>query len=307
MNIKSHCKVGARFKLIAHNGDGVPIRESEWFDNLVLNTGLDRMSVGTWIDRCCVGTGNSTPTPAQTNLDSFVASTTTSQVNSIDTSDISSAPPYFAAKRTWRFDAGVAAGNISEVGMGWTDTDLWNRALIQDINGNPTTITVLSDEYLDVVSEIRVYPSETISGSFDLLDKNGAIVSTHSYIGMPWFSSATFAAGKIILASSSTFKPAEIYTGGIGNQITSAPSGAKQTFTTSNSYPSPRTVRSTLSLTLNDANITHKSFLTKYMGLLSTSSGSAGYKLEINPPITKAPTQTMRYVFEMSWGRYEST
>lgn len=304
MNIKSHCKVGAKFKLIIHNGDGVPVRESEWFDNLVLNTGLDRMSVGTWINRCCVGTGNSTPTPTQTKLDSFVAATTTVQVDNIDTSNISSTPPYFAAKRTWRFGAGIAAGNISEIGMGWTDTDLWNRALIQDTGGNPTTITVLSDEYLDVVSEIRVYPNETINGSFDLLNKNGAIISTHSYIGMPWFDSAHFIAEKIDLANHSVFKPAEIYTGGIGTQITSTPIGTMQSFTTSNSYPNPRTVRSILSLALNDANLTHKSFLIKYAGLLSQSVYNAGYKLEIDPPITKSPTQTMQYTFEMSWDRY---
>lgn len=305
MNIKSHCKVGAKFKLIAHKGDGVPTRETEWFDNLVLDAGLDRMSVGTWIDRCCVGTGNSTPAATQTKLDSFVASTTTKQVNSVDTSNISSIPPYFAAKRTWRFGAGIAAGNISEVGMGWTDTNLWNRALIQDINGNPTTITVLSDEYLDVVSEIRVYPNETISGSFDLLDKNGAIISTHLYTGMPWFSSADFTTNRIQLANDPTFKPAEIYTGEIGSQITVVPSGTKQNFTTSNTYPNPRAVRAVLSLSLSNANITHKSFLIRYTGLISTGSYSAGYKLEISPPIEKLNIQTMTYTFEMSWGRYE--
>ncbi len=67
MNIKLQNQIGAQFKLVAHKGDAsIPSRESEWFKNIVLDTGLDQMSVGTWIDRCCVGGGNSTPVASQT-------------------------------------------------------------------------------------------------------------------------------------------------------------------------------------------------------------------------------------------------
>ena len=103
-------------------------------------------------------------------------------------------PYYRWAKVTWRFGQGVAAGNISEVGLGWGNSNLWNRALIKDANGNPTTITVLSDEYLDVVSEIRDYPTLSSSGSFNLLDKTGAIINTYTVLGSPYLqqSSTTF-------------------------------------------------------------------------------------------------------------------
>ena len=61
MQVNMHSQIGARFKLIAHKGDGVPTTETEWFNNIVLDAGLARMSVGTWISRCCVGTGNTKP------------------------------------------------------------------------------------------------------------------------------------------------------------------------------------------------------------------------------------------------------
>jgi hypothetical protein len=71
---------------------------------------------------------------------------------------------------TWRFGEGIAAGNIAEVGLGWGNATLWNRARIKDAQGKPTVITVFADEYLDVVSEIRVYPAQSLEGSFNLLD-----------------------------------------------------------------------------------------------------------------------------------------
>ena len=80
MNLEMNNEVGARFKLVARKASTEEItRETDWFQNIVLDTGLARMSVGVYIDRCCVGTGNSTPVATQTQLDTFKASTTTTQ------------------------------------------------------------------------------------------------------------------------------------------------------------------------------------------------------------------------------------
>ena len=49
----------------------------------------------------------------------------------------------------------MAAGNLSEVGVGWTGGACFSRALIVDGVGTPTTITVLGDEILDVTYEFR--------------------------------------------------------------------------------------------------------------------------------------------------------
>lgn len=292
-------KVGARFKLIAHKGDGIPVRETEWFQNLVLDTGLNRMSSGAWVDRCCVGSGNSTPVATQTQLDNFIASTTTKQDYST-LKNTTTMPYYYGAKITWRFGLGVAAGNLSEVGMGWGNSNLWNRALIKDINGNPTTITILSDEYLDVVSEIRIHPSEVASGSFNLNDKNGNLISTHTYIGKGFLAgSPNLSMGKVQALSFTC------YTGsitGVGS-YPSGSGGANAVDSIIDTYPTSRSCRSEFNLGLNYYNLSHKTLIFSYSGLLSVDT-AMGYQIQINPPIVKTGTQSMKYTFELSWDRY---
>ena len=294
MQVNMHSQIGARFKLIAHKGDGVPTKETEWFNNIVLDAGLARMSVGTWINCCCVGTGNTTPAVTQTALASFLASTTS--INSTSTELQTTTTPYYrGVTLTWRFSEGVAAGNISEVGMGWGNTTLWNRALVLDTNGNPTTITVLSDEYLDVVAEIREYPTLSTTGSFTLVDKLGATLSTHTYTGSPYMAtpSATFAQ----IASANLI----IYSGIKNDSVTATPNTSVGTVTTrSNSYPTSTSIQTVYTCALTIANGTHQSFSVQMSGLL----GSFYYKFQISPTITKTSAQIMTYTITMTWGRY---
>lgn len=306
MNVKLENKVGARFKLITHKGDGIPVRETDWFHNMVLDSGLARMTVGGWIDRCCVGTGNSTPAPTQTTLDNFLASTTTTVANS-EASVVNTViePYYFGAKITWRFSQGVASGNISEVGLGWGGINLWNRALIRDASGNPATITVLSDEYLDVVSEVNVYPP-TGSGTFDLSDKNNNIISRHNYNYKPKISPGAWYAAKVQFGntSNSSSDMLNMYSGPMGNSVTASPSSfmlskkASQKSLTNG-------CQAILDLGLSEANHAHRSFLINIVGMMSLEGKLNGIQLEITPTITKLNSQLMTYTFELSWGRYE--
>lgn len=306
MHFQVHQEVGARFKFIVRKAcDDSIARETEWFHNLVLDTGLARMSVGQWIDRCCVGTGNSTPVATQTALDAFVASTTTWQATSTAV-QVTTAPYYYSATVTWRFAQGVAAGNISEVGLGWGNTTLWNRALIKDSNGNPTTITVLADEYLDVVSEVRVYPAQSLSGSFNLLDKTGAVISTHTYTGIPSLSGgASVVFNKVYLGwgTNDSWYPA-VYSGNIGT-ITTEPSAKLGNGYPAITYPTATSCKCIATFDLNTANGTHKSLSLPVYNLCSVSL-TTGYQLQISPTITKTSAQIMTYTFELSWGRYTS-
>ena len=301
MQLNIHSQVGARFKLIVRKASDDSIsRETEWFHNLVLDTGLNRMSVGTWIDRCCVGSGSSTPTATQVQLDNFIASTTTK--NSSSNSRQTSSSTYYAAlKITWRFGQGVAAGNISEVGLGWGNATLWNRALIKDANGNPTTITVLSDEYLDVVSEIRIYLASG-SGSFNLLDKTGALISSHTYSLTPaMYYDPTIQTIKTLIDNYFY-----VYSGDSGTSPSSAPSGSMYYVSDSSwgtaTNPSTTSVRRVLTAGLSQLNASHRTLVVT-ISILSNSN-PFGYKVQINPPITKTSSQIMTYTFDLSWGRY---
>lgn len=299
MNLEINNQVGARFKLVARKASTEEItRETGWFNNIVLDTGLAQMSVGTWLNRCCVGTGNSTPVATQTQLDTFKASTTTIQGNPAGGMQLTTLPYYDWLRVTYRFGEGVAAGNISEVGLGWGNVNLWNRALIKDTNGNPTTITVLADEYLDVITEIRVYPQETFSGSFNFLNKAGDIVSSHTYTGRAYHE-----------APQAYYYPMnigviEVYSTAMGTSPTGSPSGTALGFgvPTTSEYPTPTSVKCKKTFATTDVNGEHRTILVRNT-LLSPSSGM-GYQVEFSPTITKNNTMEITYTVSMSWGRY---
>lgn len=320
MNLNTNVGVGAILKLVVRKVDTDEIvRETPEFHNLVLNTGLERMAVDTWINRCCVGTGNSTPVASQVALDNFLASTTTTAPGASDTGGIqvTDVPFYWYARRTWRFAVGVATGNISEVGLGWGDSSLWNRALIKDINGNPTTITVLADEYLDVIAEVRVYPDES-TGSFNLVGKTGNIISNHTYLARPRFSSGS---------SGASWRTAKVQyavngnpTGnsppfGIGiSNIPTTPTGSVVTAFTTNSLihqPLINGLKASKVISSTEANIgSHKSFSTVLDGLVCggvfnyLGADSCGYNWEVDPPIPKDAETILTYSFTLTWGNY---
>ena len=150
-----------------------------WFPNLITNQGLDRMATYfDYVRHCQVGSGSTTPSNTNIGLVNRLAGTVAISASQA----INNTSPYYSwFKRVYRFAEGVAAGNISEVGIGWLDTgnNLFSRALILDTYGNPTTITVLSDEYLEVTYELRFYPLETdVTGNITL---TGNIGGTYSY------------------------------------------------------------------------------------------------------------------------------
>ena len=293
MNLNIHTGLGARFKLqVRKAGTNEVTKESAWSDNIVLDTGLARMSVGMWIDRCCVGTGNSIPVATQVALDNFLASTTTT-TNKVMSLQTVATPYYKKITQKWSFGIGVAAGNISEIGLGWGNSNLWDRALVKDTNGSPTTITVLSDEYLDVFSELRFYPKATVEGTFNLLDKMGAIKSTHNYIGVPYL--------RISLDggySKLGFSVVDLHSGDMETSPTSPPGGTLAPSTLQNTYPTATSVQCVATQDLNRANFSHRSlsFVINPLGAM--------FKMQIDPPITKTDLQVMTYTIKMSWGRY---
>jgi hypothetical protein len=131
---------------------------------------------------CQVGSGTTTPIATNTSLVNKIGAT---NVYTSITNSVNGASPYYRSTiKVFRFSPGQATGNISEVGVGWLGTDaLFSRALVLDSYGAPTTITVLSDEYLDVTYEHRFYPHETdVTGSITF---TGNIGGTYNYTLRP--------------------------------------------------------------------------------------------------------------------------
>ncbi len=152
---------------------------ADWWPNLITDFGLNYMGANSgYLNWIRVGTGSSTPSVNDTQLGNQVAGTN----NDISSTfgGTSSSPFYARRTRTHRFNEGQAAGNLSEVGVGpsQSGSDLYSRSLILDGSGNPTTIPVASDEFLDVTYEQRIYvPEVDIEGAVDI----GGVM--YDYIG----------------------------------------------------------------------------------------------------------------------------
>lgn len=167
-------KVMGLYKILATrtvNGKKTTRIAADWFPNLITNLGLDKMAnTVNWLAYCHVGSGNTTPQYTDTSLVALIAASNTRQVIEHGTDNTGT---YYTWNRyTYRFAEGTAAGNLSEVGVGSADTGavLFSRALILDELEAPTTITILSDETLDVVYEVRFYPK--------IIDSTGQVIFT---------------------------------------------------------------------------------------------------------------------------------
>jgi hypothetical protein len=163
-------ELAGRFKLVATNSKtGATRLLADWFDNLIVNQGLNRIGVTSsqLFENCMVGSGTTSPVATQVSLTNQIASTNTKSVADVSGVDPSGVE-YSYIRRTFRFPAGSATGNLTEVGVGWNSTAIFSRTLIKDQNGQPTSIQVLSDEFLDVLYEFRIYAPGDINGTVDI-------------------------------------------------------------------------------------------------------------------------------------------
>lgn len=153
----------------------------DWFDNLILDAGLNQIGSGGVLSRAMVGGSSSAPLAGQSGLITPIANTT----NIIDASagtDLGNG--YCYVRRTYRFAQGVAAGNLNEVGVGWGANLCFSRALTVDALNAPTTITVASDEVLDLTYELRVYwPTGDFTGNLTLDGNNYAFTARAASVG----------------------------------------------------------------------------------------------------------------------------
>lgn len=154
MNVKVGVEQAGRFKTMVSGGRRGTI-EYPWQKNLILDAGIYRIlsnNTSGVLNHISVGAGSTAPSVGQTQLASKIAHTNRNRTLSHGYD--------FGGEFGWtklqvQFAQGAAAGNISELGVGWDGTNLFSRALVLNSEGNPTTITVLPDEFLTVIYELR--------------------------------------------------------------------------------------------------------------------------------------------------------
>ena len=243
---------------------------------------------------CHVGTGNTAPSVSDTALQTFVASTSTVVTN---TTSVQGTAPYYGSRvTTFRFGTGVAAGNIAELGIchvGTSSGPLFSRALVLDVGGSPTTITVLSTETLDVTYELRYYPPLTdvvatgvsaFGGTYDITLRAARVTGASSWsagIGQQ----AGSGGGLMTLT-----------TGAIG-AITSSPAGT--------TIDSQAWAAAAYSATSHVRDLKGTSGIGK-PGVIRSfwfTSSIGEYQLEISPTFNKLATQTLDATCRVAWAR----
>lgn len=218
--------------------------DTGWFKNLITNGGLDRFGThgptnssgtdpeDTWrghaLPQFHVGSGNSTPLVTNTALDNLIASVNTSGPTRASNYATGYSEDIYSAQ----FGEGVAAGNLSEIGIGNT-TDLFSRALILDGGGNPTTITVLSNEFLTVYYTLRVNIPQSDQVATVSIDIDGT-PTDHTVTFRPAYANATnsWANSWCIMGSWNAYILREFvkaHTSGLAAE-TSGPSGGSNPF-----------------------------------------------------------------------------
>jgi hypothetical protein len=298
------CKAGMAgyYRLVATNAKTGKQRVlADWFPNLITDAGLNYLGSRTDdnLDYCQVGSGSTAPTNADTGLAAFVAETNTTQAQS---NGAQASPPYYGWRRvTKRFGEGVAAGNLTEVGMCAdplaNGISLFSRALILDGGGNPTTVTVLANEFLDVTYELRLYPpltdvvSTVNDGSTAYTVTTRAAMVTNSDWGMVGYG--------IYPTFGGFMDGGAAYDGAIG-AITSSPSGVndRHISLSVDGYSNNSLERTgSYYFGLNDANFNIQSFRWEIYG-------GGWYQCQFDPVIPKDNTKDLTIGVKVSWGRY---
>jgi hypothetical protein len=306
--------VKGRFKLRAFTKYGRS-RETPWIDNLILNALLDRIGVGgTTHIGCAVGTSNTAPSVEQTALVAQIATSSSIESSNLETF---SDPPYGCAK-TWvyRFNEGVAEGNLAELGVGlWTGSLLGSRELIRDEMGSPTVFPVASDEFLDVTYQLICYaPSVDFEDEIDI--DIGGVPTAHAIVmrasnvtnsaeigwrlvsGVGGEVASSFSGG----GSSSLAGNHVAYNGAIGAVTESPAGGSANMGGTVNSAYSNGTYRRDYSLLagLGEGNVTISAIRTR---MCTTAPAGMSFQVSFDPPIAKDGTKVLALPFRHAWMR----
>ncbi len=296
---------------------GTRIQLTDWFSNHIVNGGLNSIATVNAtidsLDKSClasarVGAGTTAPTDTDTALVAKLATTSTKQAV---TYGLNAATPYYGWTRiTFRFALGAVVGNVSEVAIYTNQGNMFSRALITDGLGTPISITVLSDEQLDVIYELRNYASEatvsygpvTISGVDYSGDIKSSAVTNNNYYG--WVYSLSQAGSGLsgsIIATSNMGGCSAYATQTLGS-ITALPSGTAY----------PMTSRTVIGSYVTDSfYVNHEVLWDLNQGNTGSGIGSISvttllgtYQFSLTPKIMKDNTKRLKLNIRVSWGRY---
>jgi len=306
-------RVGGFFKIDAVRLDdaGAEVGRrnlAPWQQNLITNNGMEQLKTSAASSReyCHVGTGSAVPAFTDTALQSWRAAT--NNLNGAEDRGIVVTPTYYYySRKVYRFATGTASGNLSEVGLasgGSSSSALFARALIRDSGGNPTTITVLPDEVLDVTYEVRQYvDTSDVAGSVVIGGVTYTTTTRRAMLAGGNQYTNRFLLGQWFQSDFADEVGTYVYAGTLG-PVTGQPAGERQM----NSYNAGGTVSAgpagsyyvdtTSAWELSQGNVAG--------GVRSYMPGSqfGAFQVQFDPALPKDATKRLTLTLRWSWERY---
>jgi len=300
----SKVRVSGHFEIFKNCEGQAPQKVAE-FDNLFLNSGLNLLGTHASFTYCQVGTGNSTPAVGQVALDNFLKSQMRTNAAYTAGND-DNGDPYAQVSVTYAFPLGAVVGTISEIGISFEvpPAVLYSRALIVDMNGNPTTITLLATEYLTIIYSFRIFPpladysgTVSISGTnynytsraLNVTSPNSSVWTINQGINSPFGIGTVYPyADMASLAAVTANTPNGRNIGGSSISLDAY---------VNNSYTNVSRALFNQNQA-NDANMISGFQLTGG----SVASGCT-FQMIVNPVIPKNSDRTLQVVFSVSWAR----
>lgn len=285
-------KFSGKYDICVFSPGGILRLQTDWFENIVTDVGLNRIGVGNFLTHCYVGSGTDAPSPTNTTLIAQVGNPSTSISGS--SAGAAQAPPYYGSRSlTFTFGADTVVGNLSEVGVGW-ESALFSRARIQ-IGGVDGTVTVLPGETLTVTYTVINYcPDEDVE--FQAIVDS---VTRNCIMRTAGATSGNTSMGWGITGGAVSIYDISAYDGELGS-VTSGPSGTVGVGDGGNITYLENSLEKgmTGNWGFNSANFANgiKTFLLRTNGLGS-------YQFSVDPPIAKTSENTLAMSFKVSWSR----
>ena len=301
-------------KVIVKRADGTVRLDTGFFPNVITNLGLDAIgNDNDLFNFCAVGGGNSKPLNTNTKLDNFLA--VGSQISSeskYDYDPVRDTEFYKCSKTVGYRFTGLDNKNISEVGLvgdyASGQHPAYTRTLIKNSAGEPTVITVLSGEILEL--QYRLWQV------FDVKDKDQVVTAMIDGVEVPFNVKIRLAGvgGNLggswsyaaVVGAHLTFQGNNYHQFGTGElgEITGQNSGLTNVYGLSWEAYQPSTYKRKFYVNASITEAVHpiRSFLFfTGLGAYQVRFGTVDGDL----PIDKTNQDILQLGFEMSWGRYE--
>ena len=317
--------MAGEFRCVVKKADGSIKTDTGYQKNLILNQGLDFFGGNNdsyMMQYCVIGSGNSQPAYTQNKLDNTIAAVSGVDVSTKYDYDAARDGNLYKTNKVCQYSfTGLNNVNISELGLASvynsiSDYFLCTRALIKDSSGNPTTITVLSGEILEISYKLwAVYDVTDKTGQINLLDGVGGSTPYKYTARMAGVGGANIGGtanyGNIVgqaLYYAAGNNSHYVFDGNIGtvealptgDVIVSSGDAARLPMGGYTNGAYTRSATWSFGISASNGNIRSALILTS-MGFYQIQYGSVAN----DSPIVKTNTQTLTIPVEVSWGRYE--